>query len=191
MYVCTELWKESMIPWSMRQKKSMIERQTVTGFQFPTRFTSPGFGESEESIFFVPRGFGDQNSFPRGSSGFWGNNVFMIISIWRQKGCKILKWRSNWIIGSVKLIQWKGSLDYFLNFITEYYRVKHAKVFFELKNWSILLLISLILLLGDPGERLMRMGNFGEPIFWSLGFEELKFVRILGEWGLRRPHWKA
>ena len=45
-----------------------------------------------------------------------------------------------------------------------------------------LLLINLILLLGDHRERLMKMGNFGATIFWSLGFEELKFVRILGEW---------
>ena len=82
-------------------------------------------------------------------------------------------------------MQWKGSLDYFLNFITEYYRVKYSKQNF---TESILLLISLILLLG---ERLMRMGNFWETIFWSLGFEELKFVRILREWGLWRPHWKA
>ena len=82
-------------------------------------------------------------------------------------------------------------MDCFLNFITEYYRVKHSKGFFELKNWSILLLISLILLLGDPRERLMRMGNFGETIFWYHFDEELKFVRILGEWGLRRPHWKV
>ena len=47
-------------------------------------------------------------------------------------------------------MQWKGPLDYFLNFITEYYRVKHSKVFFELKNWSILPLLSLIL--GPPGK---------------------------------------
>ena len=58
------------------------------------------------------------------------------------------------------MIRLKGSLDYFLSFITLI-----PEFFFELNNWSILLLISLILLLGDPGERLMRMGNFGETIF--------------------------
>ena len=62
-------------------------------------------------------------------------------------------------------MNWKCSLDYFINFITEYYRVKHSKVFFELKYWSVLLLISMILIVGDPEERLMRMGNFGVTIF--------------------------
>ena len=35
--------------------------------------------------FFVPWGFGDQNSFPRGSSRFWGNYIFMILCIWETK----------------------------------------------------------------------------------------------------------
>ena len=36
------------------------------------------------------------------------------------------------VIGSIKLIQWKGSLDYC--FISECYRVKHSKVFLKRKN---------------------------------------------------------
>ena len=55
------------------------------GFQFPICFTSLGFWESEESFFFVPRGFGDQNSFPRGSLGFWESNIFMILRMWKKK----------------------------------------------------------------------------------------------------------
>ena len=117
----------------------------------------------------IHRDFGDQKFFPQESSGFWGKYIFMILRVWKtKKKCKILKWRLNWIKEFVKLIQWKDSLDYFFNFITEYYWVKHSK--FSLNNWSILLLISIILLLRDLEERLMRM----KTIFWSLGFEELK-----------------
>ena len=56
-----------------------------------------------------------------------------------------------------------------------------------MKNWSILLFISIILFLGDPKERLIRMENFGRTIFWFLGFEELKFAKILEKWRLLRP----
>ena len=38
----------------------------------------------------------------------------------------------------------------------------------------------MILLFREPKERLRRMETLGENIFWSLGFEELKFMRILG-----------
>ena len=80
------------------------------GFPIPYPFYFPGVWGNWEIHFIVPRGFGDQNYFPQGSSGFWGNNIFMTLCILRQKGCKILKWRSNWIIGSVKLIQCKECL---------------------------------------------------------------------------------
>ena len=141
------------------------------GFQFPTYlFYFLGVGESEESIGIL----GIKNSFLRNPRGF-EESIFSWFCVYeRQKKCKILKWRLNWIKEFVKLIQWKDSLDYFFNFITEYYWVKHSK--FSLNNWSILLLISIILLLRDLEERLMRM----KTIFWSLGFEELNFVRVLG-----------
>ena len=94
------------------------------GFPIPHPFYFPGVWGKWGIRFIVPRG----------SSGFWGNNIFMILCMY-TKGKKVAKFKVR---------------------------------------------VKLILLLEDPGERLMRMDNFGETIFWSSGFEELKFVRILG-----------
>ena len=99
--------------------------------------------------------------------GFEETTFSWTLRIWKTK--RVQNWRSNWIIVSFKLIHCQFSFWLLFNSITEYYRVNIPN--FELKNWSILLLISMILLPGDPKEKLMRKGNFRETIFWSLGFD--------------------
>ena len=128
----------------------------------PTFFTSKG--ESEESILLF--------------LGLWGSNFFLGVLLgfeetkfsWfclyeRQKGCKSFRWRLNLIIGSAKLIQWKGCLDYFSKSITEYYRIKHSKVFLNWKVGQFYCKISLILLLGNPGKGCWGWGILGRPYF--------------------------
>ena len=75
----------------------------------------------KSSHFFVPWSFGIKILFLKVP---WGleETIFSWFCVYeRQIEFKISKLSSNWIIGSVKLLHWKGSLGYF---ITEYYRVK-------------------------------------------------------------------
>ena len=90
--------------------------------QFPTCFTYPGFGESEESIFLFLGVLGIKILF-LGVPRSFEETIFSWFCVYeRQRGCKFWYWTS--------------SIDYFLNFIT---KGSNIPKFFELKNWSIFL----------------------------------------------------
>ena len=147
--------------------------QLQFGFPIPHLFYFFGASGKRRIYSFCSSGFWDQVSLGflevlRKHRGF-EETIFSWVFVYKRlKGCKILKWISNWIIRSVKLIQWKGSLHNFLIWQLNL-SGQTFQSFFELKNWSILLLIGMILLLGTPRKDWWEWGIFGRPYFDSWG----------------------